>query len=173
MSRTRERAIFHGSTVSSRNGRRQSDRQVTNRDDHLQHHCANGKGEVALGKFSELRQKRRAGRATEHRAIQLQRVRQAEDLRQGERAKRHQDEIGQQSEHNQPGVAQRLGDLRDGETCTPSPACSKRRSSAWRLSLPCSTVPSALMSPVSEFKWRRFGYAFAVPRFFKKHSRLP
>jgi hypothetical protein len=61
-------------------------------------------------------------------------------------------EICEQSEHDQPGIAQRLGDLRDGEPCTHRLACSKRRSSAWRPSLPCSTGPSALMSPVSGFK---------------------
>ena len=90
---------------NSREQQRQDDRQITDGDDHQQHHRANGKGEVALGKFSELRQERRAGRTTEQQQSNPKGFVEPEHLRQGERAKGHQDEIGQQSEHDQPGIA--------------------------------------------------------------------
>ncbi len=93
---------------NSREQQGQDDRQVADRDDHQQHHRANSKSEVALGKFSELRQERRAGRATEQQQSNPKGFVEPEHLRQGERAKGHQDEIGQQSEHDQSGIAQRL-----------------------------------------------------------------
>ena len=75
-------------------------------------------GEIAFGKFSQLRQERRAGRTPEQQQPNAERFVEPEHRRQGESAKRHQDEVGQQSEHDQPGIAQRLEDLRDNETRT-------------------------------------------------------
>ena len=78
-----------------REQQRQDHRQITHGDNHQQHHRANGKCEVALGKFGELRQERRAGRTTEQQQSDPKGFVEPEHLRQGERAKGHQDEIGQ------------------------------------------------------------------------------
>ena len=73
-----------------------------------EHHRANGKCEIALGKFSELRQERRACRAPQHQQPNSEGFVELQHLRQGERAKGHQDEIGQQRKHHQTDIAQRF-----------------------------------------------------------------
>ena len=101
-----------------REHQRHDDRQVTDRDDHQKHHRANGKCEVALGKFGELRQERRTGRAPEHQQSNCKGVIESKHLCQGERAKAHQDEIGQQRQQDKTGIAQRFNDLPDSEPLT-------------------------------------------------------